>query len=128
MSIDDFTKYTNSYPFLQQRLEKGNQLVLPSVSQNTGSLYESMRSNPDYKIIEVFAETAWKSQLAKENLDGTKTNVFVLHLEPVGDVKSSLKDVVLKRNDYTMESVTQKFLDNLDEFSVIYTATEESRV
>lgn len=81
-----------------------------------------------YKIVEVFSETNWESTLSEKNLENDKVNVYIFHLEPVADVDASNKNLIFKRNDATMNTITDKVLRMVPNAALIYTASEPSQV
>ena len=127
MSIDDFTKYPDSFPFIKESLHNHSHVLFPSTSQEKSSLFQNIQDElPNSNIIEFSSDDDWSSKLS--NLPSSTLSVFIVHLEPVGDADVKSKNAIFERNDLAMKSITSKLLESSDELTAIYTSSEPSKV
>lgn len=106
--MDDFTRYSGSFPFTKKSLERKNHIVLPSVLQEEGTtVMEHVESMRPSKVITLPTES--DPTEVKDQLQNDILNIISVKLEPIRKAENKVKADILKSNDNTINTIVSKF-------------------
>ena len=90
-------------------MANSNHVAFPSVNVKDGSVLDYIKALRKINIIDIPLGSIDNIEGLKKQLKDNVLNVVVVKLEPLRDGNMESKDVILKRNDEAMDSMTQTF-------------------
>ncbi|XP_066932600.1 V-type proton ATPase subunit S1-like [Clytia hemisphaerica] len=126
LSIDDFTRHSQSFVFVKRSLANSNHVTLPSVNIEDESVLDYIKTLRDVNIIDIPLGSDNDFEVLKKQFKDNTLNIVVVKLEPLRDGNMESKDVILKRNDATMDSMTQAFSKLSKKITYLYTSEDLS--
>lgn len=103
-------------------------MTLPSVNIEDESVLDYIKTLRDVNIIDIPLGSDNDFEVLKKQFKDNTLNIVVVKLEPLRDGNMESKDVILKRNDATMDSMTQAFSKLSKRITYLYTSEDLSMV
>lgn len=124
--MDDFTRYSGSFPFVKQSLKQNNHVIIPSVLQKDDTILDYVKTMKQSHVIELPSGTNLNE--IKDQLESNVLNIISVKLESIRQADNVARSDILKTNDKAINSIVSKFSDLSKKLAVVFTSETLSMV
>ena len=118
--MDDFTRYSGSFPFIKQSLEENNHVIITSVLQKEDTVLDYVKSMNQSNVIEL-PTGSYLSEI-QDQLKNNILNIINVKLEPIRKADDGIKSDILKSNDIVVKSIVSKLSKLSKKLAVVLTS------